>query len=281
MAELKIATWVDWGKSFVDEDGNFYCGTTIQEKQNARKISEGADIYLYLGDFHTRSSSEFTVNGGLYPAHNLIARDNDYNSQLGVPECKTTSPQLTDILLDMVKDKRSGLIVPRHVFFQDYDGQDVKDIKPAFNFQDVEKTYGVKRLNPVEFLDGGIEYIVNAKHMFNGAGLQSTEWIGHVENIPQLEMNIFTLLKQKYGQGKGLQFDIDGVVMGICIYQTASGIKQIFPKAEVNIIADASTHLLIKELGFSEIGTADAAIKNMCKQVGLNYTTTAEYLGMK
>src|SRR3989344_3697374 len=80
MAKLKIATWVDWGKSFVDETGNFYCGTTDEQKQNAKKISEGADLFLYLSDFHTRGSSEFIANGGLYPAHNLSSRDRLYNA---------------------------------------------------------------------------------------------------------------------------------------------------------------------------------------------------------
>ncbi|MBM3199548.1 hypothetical protein FJZ53_01335 [Candidatus Woesearchaeota archaeon] len=278
---MKITTWVDWGKAFVDDNGSFYAGTTLKQKQNAKKASEGSNMYILLSDVHTKESSEFAVNGGLYPVHNLLLKDQPHANKLGVPEGKTTSPQLTDMLLELVKDKRAGLIVPRHVFFQDYNGEPAEKVKPAFSFKDVEETFGIRKLDAEECLDGGIEYVVNAKHFFNGAGLQSTEWLGHVEGVPDMEMNIFTLLKQRYGLGKGLEFNINGVVMGICIYQTASGIRQIFPKSEVNIILDASTHLLVKELGFSKKKKADDAITAMCKQVGINYLTTKDYIKRK
>lgn len=275
----KINVLVDWGKAFVDTNGNFFAGTTEEQKDNAVKIMKDADLVVYFTDVHTRGSSEFIPNGGLYPAHNLVRKDWYDLAAIGVEEGKTASPELTDKLNAMVKDRKSGLIVPRHVFFQDYNGE--KNPKPAFKFEDVEETFGVKKLNAKEFLEGKVDYIINAKQMFNGAGLQSTEWMGKVPGVPDMEMNALTLLKQKYGQGKDLQFDATGVVMGICLYQTATNIKQIFPKATVNVIADAATHLVYEPLGIADEATGNFVAEKMCKQVGVNYVLTKDYIGGK
>ncbi len=270
-----INVLVDWGKAFVDKEGSFYCGTTDAQKDNAVGIADIADLILYLTDVHTRTSSEFQINGGLYPVHNLIKRDQYNLEQLGVGADKTVSPELTAKLQNMVQDRKSGLIVPRHVFFQDYNGE--TEPTPAFTFENVEDTFEVKRLDAKEFLEGKVDYVINAKHMFNGAALQATNWLGHVEGVPDLEMNVFSLLKQKYGQGEALRFDITGVVMGICIYQTGSGIKQLFPRAEVNVIADACTHLVYAPLGIADEDTGNLVAKKMCQQVGINYLSTDEY----
>ncbi len=279
MTPYTINVLVDWGKAFVNSNGSFYCGTTEEQKDNAIMIARDTDLILYLTDVHTRTSSEFIVNGGLYPAHNLIKRDQYSLEQLGVEAGKTVSPELTEKLQELVKYRKSGLIVPRHVFFQDYNGE--TEPKPAFTFQDVEDTFSVKKLDSKDFLEGKVDYVINAKHMFNGAALQATNWLGHVEGVPDLEMNIFSLLKQKYGQGNGLRFDITGVVMGICIYQTGSGIKQLFPKAEVNVIADACTHLVYAPLGIADEDTGNLVAKKMCQQVGINYLSTKEYFGKR
>ncbi len=278
MAKAIIQNLVDWGKSFVDEDGSFYCGTTEEQKDIAAKIAKSGDLWIYLTDVHTRGSSEFAVNGGLYPAHNLIDRDFYGLDKLGVEEGKTVSPRLTKKLHAIVKDKPSGLIVPRHVFFQDYDG---RIQAPPFSYQDVEDTFGVKRLDETALLDGETKYVINAKHMFNGAASQPTGWAGYIEGIPQEEMNVFALLKKKYGQGRDLIINHTGVVMGICIYHTASGVKQIFPKAEVNIIADGATHLLGQQFGFKNEREADRAVRGMCRQIGVNYINCSEYLGTR
>lgn len=276
MPKLVIQNLVDWGKSFVDANGSFYCGTTDEQKDVAAKVAASADLWIYLSDVHTRHSSEFLANGGLYPAHNLVRRDWHDLEKLGVGNGKTVSPELTDMLQEIVKGKPSGLIVPRHVFFQDYDGINTK---PPFSYHDVEETFGVKRLDAARFLDGEVKYVINAKHMFNGAATQSTDWIGHVEGIPDREISAYTLLRQKYGKGSGLVINHTGVVTGICVYQTASGVRQIFPNAEINIIADGATHLLGPEFGFGNEKEAYDAMKGMCTQVGVNYITSREYIG--
>jgi len=271
----KINVLVDWGESFVDQNGSFYCGTTDGQKERAANIVNDADLVLYLSDLHTRSSSEFVVNGGLYPAHNLRKRDWHDLDNLGVAPGKSVSPQLTEKLHSKVKDRRSGLIVPRHVFFQDYDRQ--IHPTPAFSLEDVEETFAVPRLDEQSFSDGKIDYVVCAKHMFNGTGQQFTGFLGRFPGVPDEDKTVFSLLKQQYGQGKDLQFDVTGVVMGICIYQTASGIKQLFPKAAVNVIADACTHLIYAPLGIADEETGNLVARAMCQQVGINYLSTAEY----
>ncbi len=272
-----INAYVDFSKSFTDKNGSFYCGTTYLQKENAVKINEDSDETVYFVDVHSRHSPEFISNGGIYPAHHLLNKDEKYKKDLGVLEEQITSPQLTKSLYDLVKDKRSGLIVPRHVFFQDY--VDQKNFKPSFNMKDVEETFKIERLNPEEYLDGNLEYVVNAKHMFNGTALQATDWMGEHFDVPNNEMNILSLMRQKYGLGEGLRINLNGVVMGICMYQTGSGIVQILPKAETNIIADASTHLFGKNFGFETEKESNDAAKKMCTQVGINYLTTEEFLG--
>ena len=118
----RINVLVDWGKSFVDPNGSFYAGTTEGQKDNAAQIARISDLLLYLGDVHTRTSSEFLINGGLYPAHNLVKKDWHNLDLLGVGSDKTVSPELTDKLQAVVNERYGGLIVPRHVFFQDYNG---------------------------------------------------------------------------------------------------------------------------------------------------------------
>ena len=271
----KINVLVDWGEAFVDTNGSFYCGTTEEQKERAVEVVWQSDLVLYLSDVHTRTSSEFIVNGGLYPAHNLRKKDWHDLETIGVELGKTVSPQLTAKLYGLVKDQQSGLIVPRHVFFQDYNSE--ADATPAFSLEDVEETFGVSRLDEKAFLDGKISYVVQAKHMFNGTGSQSTEFLGSFPGVPEVEKSVFTLLKQQYGQGSGLEFDVTGVVMGICIYQTASGIRQLFPKATVNVIADACTHLVYAPLGIADEDTGNLVAKKMCQQVGVNYMTTEEF----
>ena len=74
----KINVLVDWGKSFVDENGSFYSGTTEEQKDNAVKINKNSDLTILLTDVHSRDNPEFIVNGGIYPTHNLV-KSHQYN----------------------------------------------------------------------------------------------------------------------------------------------------------------------------------------------------------
>jgi hypothetical protein len=162
-----------------------------------------------------------------------------------------------------------GLIVPRHVFFQDYNGG--AKIDPAFTYEQVVETFKVQPLvylsylfvficifsfsSASEFLEGHYKCIVNAKHMYNGAGLQSTEWMGDVKGVPRIEMNSLTLLKQVFGLGENLEIYFTGTVTGICVYQTATNTKQLFPKAKVAVVTDGCTQIFSEGLGISDADT--------------------------
>ncbi len=274
---IKIA--VDFGDAFTHPKGSWYCGTTEQQKDNAAAVSRGGDLFIYLVDVHTRTSTEFSINGGKYEVHNVTKKDQRNLEALGVDPTKTASPQLTEKLQDIVKDKKAGLIVPRNVFFQDYDGG--KKPEPAFTLEDVEETFGVESIDPQDFLDGKIDYVINAKHYKDGTRGNAHARLGHVPGVPDEDWNVFSLLKEQYGNGEGLQFDIVGVVMGICIYQTACGIFDLFPRAEINVIADACTHLVYEPLGIESEETGNLVAKKMCQQIGVNYMSTEEYLREK
>ncbi|MBU0616056.1 MAG: hypothetical protein KJ601_08265 [Nanoarchaeota archaeon] len=266
-----IDVLVDWGKAFVDKNGSFYCGTTEGQKDTAARTAREADTIIYLSDVHTRKTPEFVVNGSLYPAHNLVKRDWYDLGELGVQPGQTVSPELTDKLAAVVKGIPSGLVVPRHVYFQSG--------VPDFTLEDIEETFGISRLDELQFLDGQVNYVINAKHFFDGTRTRSTHRLGPHPGIPDDEYNVFDLLKEKYGPGEGLTINHTGVVAGICIYHTAAGTRQLFPAAEVNIISDGITHLLAEQFGFSEQRQSEQAMRGMCKQLGINYISSQEYLG--
>ena len=279
---IRINCLVDWGKSFVDTNGSFYCGTTDEQKGRAAQIlNTNHDLTIFFSDVHSRGSWEFEQNGGPYPVHNIT--DKDALALSDIVKGKTASPQLTDNLLNIVAGKKSGLWVPRSVFFQDWP----YNVKPVYSLKDVENTFGVRRLTQMDPQDWLADkmYLVNAKHLFNGAAVELTGPFSHYDGIPDNEDNLVSMLRRScdhydHPQGKGLQFDVTGVVMGICIYQTASGIFQLFPKSTVNVIADSCTQLIYEPLGFKDSESANAAVKSMCMQLsGVHYISTAEYLG--
>ncbi len=72
---ITINVLVDSSRSFVDSDGSFYCGTTEKQKDKAVEINKDSDIIIYLTDVHSIDSSEFQTNGGLFPVHHLIKKD--------------------------------------------------------------------------------------------------------------------------------------------------------------------------------------------------------------
>src|SRR3989338_8213857 len=103
MSRLEIQILVDWSKSFVDSNGSFYCGTTASQKERAVECIRDSDLWIYTTDVHSSYSSEFTVNGGRYPAHNIVKSQWDAAQQLNGAAGKTVSPELTDRLQDRVK----------------------------------------------------------------------------------------------------------------------------------------------------------------------------------
>ena len=129
-----------------------------------------------------------------------------------------------------------------------------------------------------DFLDGKYKFIVNAKHMYNGAGLQSTEWMGQIPGVPSIEMNSLTLLKQIFGLGEDLEIFLTGTVTGICVYQSATNTKQVFPRAKVMVIGDACTQIFSESLGINDAETGKFVVGKMLKQVGCDLIDSSEFL---
>ena len=137
--------------------------------------------------------------------HNLIKKDELHPSAQG----KNTSCRLTEKLQTVVQGRRAGLIVPRCVQLQDYNGGATT---PAFSISDVEYTFDMKHLDPRRFSE--YDYIVNAKSEFNGVSLYSTALFGNIAGANNEDYNAFTLLRRRFGLGDSVEFSVTGVVLG-------------------------------------------------------------------
>jgi hypothetical protein len=69
---IRVCNLIDWSKSFVDENGSFYCGTTDEQKRNAAEIIERAEMVIATMDLHPVSAPEHAVNGGLNPGSIIL-----------------------------------------------------------------------------------------------------------------------------------------------------------------------------------------------------------------
>jgi hypothetical protein len=275
----RINVLVDWGKAFVDENGSFYCGTTDEHKKKAAAILDTKpDLVIEYSDLHALKTPEFMTNGGLYPIHNLIRREWDEAKKIPGYEKSSTSPELTDIIGDKLKDRKTGIIAPRHTFFQNYDGEKQEDIRPIYGINDVIDTFKKPLLNPQDFLNGNVTHVIQTKYHKSGTIERATEWMGEYEGVPTKQLTINSLLRQKYGLGEDLEFVFTGVVTGICLGQTAEGTKDEFPRAKVTIVSDACKHLVGEQFGLRDDKHGDEASLARFAQMGIEYISTEKYL---
>ncbi|KAH3758800.1 hypothetical protein Pelo_9401 [Pelomyxa schiedti] len=273
---VRINVLVDWSEAFVDPNGSFYSGTSLEEKAAAAKILRACDRAVYTCDVHHRGALEFVEQGGLYPAHNLLKRDEPHPSP--VYSGKSTSCLLTKPLQDVIDAKgwKAAVIVPRCAQFQAYNG-DSHPAVPAYTVEDVEATFGAKSVDPARF--GEYPYVISAKSEFNGVSLYSTAHIGPMAGVNDTDYNAFTLYRKQYGLGEGVDFLFTGTVLGICVFQSASNAKQMFPKANVCIIHDACTQLLGEDYGMPDAEFGLRTVRAMCAQIGVKFMTAEQYLG--
>jgi hypothetical protein len=271
---IVISNLIDWSKSFVDENGSFYCGTTEEQKQNAVRIICLADLVISNLDLHPVTAPEHTVNGGLYPVHNAVNLTPAGESQrLGD---KTLSPQLTAILAEAAsKSQKEGIIVPRGAYFQ---GEDSTIFcTPA----DIEETYQKKILTLEEFLEGDFTYITAPKQYFDATRIDSDISLPQddIPGVPRQNFNIYSLLKIKYPATQyNLIFINTGVVEGICRLHTSIGLRQMFPFDRIINIADATTPLFGVGLGYRTADESRRASTQVCRDIGIEYMTTEECL---
>ena len=280
--KLLIASITDLSKSFVDPDGSFYCGSTDEHKENAKKIVEAVvnngGLVIYNTDVHPYNSKEFARNGGMYPVHNMPKRfwEDAYEEN---PELKgkSLSPELTDVVNDSLKGLRRGIYVPRHVYFQ---GEGLMDL--SFEPEDIEKTFGEKILFKDDFLYEDYRYIIAPKKVFDATRISTDIYLGHGVNrvkMPKIEENIWSLILKKYPSNE-YDFTIinPSVVEGICSLYTASGQRQIFPTAKIITPSDGVTPLV----GFAFVTSQQSryACKSIASDIGIEYKTTEEILAI-
>jgi hypothetical protein len=278
---ILISNLIDWSKSFVDENGSFYCGTTEEQKLNAAEIINLSHMVISTLDLHPVTAPEHSINGGLYPVHNAVkpweySKDFIYDispdgKKLLLGE-KTLSPELTGILHEAASLKRkAGIMVPRGVYFQG------KHDEIFCTPEDIEETYGQKIISKEEFLEGNFDYITAPKQYFDATRLDSDISLppDEVEGIPSQNYNIYSLLKRKFPPEKyDLVFVNTGVVEGICRLHTSIGLRQMFPFDRIINISNATTPLL--GLGYKTADESRKASTQVCKDIGIEYMTTEE-----
>ena|GEM_PF-980015 len=286
---IRVCNLIDWSKSFVDENGSFYCGTTDEQKRNAAEIIDRAEVVIATMDLHPVSAPEHAVNGGLYPVHNAV-KPWEYNpdfvymkTQDGVElqlGDKTLSPELTGILSDAASasnasKEKGGLIVPREVYFQE-ENQSIF-CQP----DDIEATFHQKIITKDDFLQGDFDYITAPKKYFDATRLDSGITLPDVEieGVPEQNFNIYSLLKKKFPPDKyELVFINTGVVEGICRLHTSIGLRQMFPFDRIINISNATTPLYGIGLGYKTAEESRQASTRVCKDIGIEYMTTEECL---
>ena len=280
-----ISNLIDWSKSFVDENGSFYCGTTVDQKQNAARIIELADLVISTLDLHPVTAPEHSVNGGLYPVHNAVkpwVYGPDFIYTLS-PEGermplgdKTLSPELTWILNEAASyERKAALMVPRGVYFQG------ENDSPFCSPADIEDTYRLKIIRKEDFLEGDYDYITAPKQYFDATRLDSDISLpdDEIPGVPLQNFNVFSLLKRRYPAERfNLVFINTGVVEGICRLHTSIGLRQMFPFDRIINIADATTPLYGVGLGYKTADESRKASSQVCRDIGIEYMTTEECL---
>lgn len=272
--EVLVNVCVDMSESFSTPSGSFYVGTTDPEIANAVKLAAASHLFIYSCDVHCADTLEFEANGGTFPPHNLILSDPTTLKSAGVPDGKSASPKPVFALCEALRGRPSGIIAPRHVFFQS--GKE----RPDFSIPDLEAAFGTKWIHDsAEISSGRCTYVISGVTLLNGATLHilRSQAGVHYEGVPDSDCNVFALLREKYGHGTGLHFVVTGAILSISVYQTASNIKQMLPKAKVTIAWDACTPLPRKEEEKDEKDWVDIVDK-MSRQIGITVTTTESVL---
>lgn len=277
---MTINVVVDLSESFATPGGSFACGTTPATRARAAALARAADLVVYATDVHTPRSTEFAANGGLFPPHHLLAT----RGGRAVPG---SSPRPAPELAAALAARPALVCAPRYVYYPDGtdadgDGSDGDGAAaPCVTAADLAAEFGA----PVAPGDidaaaaalvgrgGRVSLLVSAKGCFDGAldvPLRHTAARGGaVAGVPDGNYTAFALLRHVYGLGRGMRFVVDGVVLSICVYQTASSLRQLFPQADVVVACDACTPLP----GEPVPGVSwEAVVRAMCEQIGIRCT---------
>ena len=175
-------------------------------------------------------------------------------------------------------DRKTGLIVPRSVYFQA--GAKEPFCKP----EDIEKTFDEKIITAEEFIKGNYDYIIQPKQFFDATKLVSDVELpdASIGGVPDVNYSVYSLIKQKFPADKyDLVFVNTGVVEGICRLHTSIGLAQMFPFDRHINVTDATTALYGIGLGYETSEESRAACIRVCKDIGIEYLSTEEVLAEK
>lgn len=273
MKTIYIGVNTDWSESFVDENGGFYCGTTQEQKELAARITPYMDININDTDFHSIKSREFAINGGMWPLHNVAEYKHINVKDYGLKPGVSVSPRLTKTIDDAVGKEKTGIVVPRHVYFQDGVYQ---NITPEM----VEEAFEEKIITPEEFMKGNFNYIIAPKNHFDATTLISEYSMpaDEIPGVPRQEYTIFDLIERKFPKD---EFEVvyvnTGVVDNICRHYTSTGIRQKFGRRVVNIIG-ATTELYGIGLGFEDKHQVRDACERIQKDIGIEHKTLEDMI---
>jgi hypothetical protein len=271
MRKMYIGVNIDWSKSFVDTNGAFYCGTTNEQKNLAARLMPSMDLVVYTTDFHSIASAEFKKNNGLWPLHNVAEYQSINVEDLGLNSGTTISPEQTEIIDRQINKSFSGIVVPKHVYFQGG--------KLLFLPSLVEQALDHRIITPEEFMHRNFTYIISPKVHFDASTTLSERLIpeSNVLGIPQHEYTIFDLIQEKFGKDFEIVYVGTGVVDNICRHYTTTGLKQKYPVRVVNIIG-ATTELFGVGLGFDERNQTRLACERIQKDIGIEHMTLDEMI---
>lgn len=272
MKTLYVGVNIDWSKSFVDQNGAFYCGTTEEQKNLAAELMPYLDLVVNTTDFHSINSKEFVINGGMWPLHNVaeFRRLNveDYKLKPGI----TISPEQTELIDSKIKKEKPGMIVSRHVYFQD-------GFIPSFNQELVEEAFSYRVISPEEFIEGDYDYIISPKTHFDATTIIGSRLLpkGKFSGIPDEEFTVFDLIQEKYHGKKNIVYVGTGVVDNICRHYTSAGLRQKYGARVINVIG-ATTELYGIGLGFTERNQTRLACERIQKDIGIEHKTLDEVI---
>ncbi|MCR4327492.1 MAG: hypothetical protein NUV46_02840 [Nanoarchaeota archaeon] len=272
MEKFYVGVNIDWSKSFVDPNGSFYCGTTGDQKSLVSKLMPHLDLVVNTTDFHSITSKEFSINGGMWPLHN-IAEFRDINPlDYNLDKDSTISPEQTQVIENAINKTKTGIVIPRHVYFQGGD-------EPSFTPDLVERAFQQKIITPEEFMNEDYTYIISPKMHFDATTIISPYFLPktNIEKIPNEEFTIFDLIDKKYGKSKEIVYIGTGVVDNICRHYTTTGLRQKYGRRVVNIFG-ATTELYGVGLGFENKNQVRESCERIQKDIGIEHKTLEEML---
>lgn len=272
MKELYVGVNIDWSKSFVDPNGAFYCGTTEEQKELASQLMSHVDLVVNTTDFHSIGSREFKINGGMWQLHNIAEFREIDVKKYGLKEGTTVSPEQTEVIDREINKIRAGIVIPRHVYFQD--GESL-----TFTPDLVERAFGHKIITPEQFMEEEFTYVIAPKNHFDATTIVSGYQLpkAQFERVPEQEYTIFDLIDEKCKGKREIVYIGTGVVDNICRHYTTTGLRQKYGHRVVNIIG-ATTELFGVGLGFEERQQTRVACERIQKDIGIEHKTLDEML---